>query len=115
MTDISIKQNDDCIIITVTNSKTQKIKVDRPVTVKQRAPRKIKQCVFSQTERVVLEVLEDSVSGLAPRRISNMTGYSVQTVYASINKLKAIGYRIHKAEGWGGKYRLINRGYKHGA
>ena len=112
MTDIKIDGN----VITITLDQATKPLVITPETKKTVATAKRKRNGISCADQV-LRILRDAdqmgMSRPTPKGLARKTGYSVQTVYASITELRNRGYDITKQGGRNGRY--IYWGFKHGA
>lgn len=112
MTDIKIVGN----VITITLDQATKPLVITPETKKTVAAAKRKRGDLSCADQV-LRILRDAdqmgMSRPTPKGLARKTGYSVQTIYASITELRNRGYDITKHSGRNGRY--IYWGFKHGA
>lgn len=116
MTDIKIVGN----VITITLDQATKPLVITPETKKTVAAAKGKRVYqrggvscADQVLRILRDADQMGMSRPTPKGLARKTGYSVQTVYASITELRNRGYDITKHSGRNGRY--IFWGYKHGA
>ena len=112
MTDIKINGN----VITITLDQSIKPVVIAPEAQKVVAKAKRKRGELSCADQV-LNILRDAdqmgMSRPTPKGLARKTGYSLQSVYASINALRNRGYDITKRGGRNGRY--VFWGSNHGA
>ena len=122
MTDIKIDGNVITIdnVVTITLDQATKPLVINPETNKTIASAKTKRVIkrngiscADQVLRILRDADQMGMSRPTPKGLARKTGYSVQTVYASITELRNRGYDITKQGGRNGRY--IYWGFKHGA
>lgn len=101
MTDIKIETRNGQTIITIPHGVTVK-SVNQLVAAAK--PRRKPTHDMTRVERLVVQQL--AVGGRSPKALSRSLGYTIGTIYASVNKLRRIGYDIRKVSGWNGRYVL---------
>lgn len=101
MTDIKIETRNGQTIITIPHGVTVK-SVNQLVAAAK--PRRKPIDDMTQCERQVLVQL--SVGRRSPKALARSLGYTIGTIYTSVNKLRGMGYDIRKLSGWNGRYVL---------
>ena len=101
MTDIKIETRNGQTIITIPHGVTVE-SVNQLVAAAK--PRRKPIHDMTRVDRLVVQQL--TVGGRSPRALSRSLGYTIGTIYASVNKLRGLGYDIRKLSGWNGRYVL---------
>lgn len=102
MTDIKIETRNGQTIITIPHGVTVESVNQLVAAAKPR--RKPNNHDMTRVERLVVQQL--TVGGRSPKALSRSLGYTIGTIYASVNKLRRLGYDIRKLSGWNGRYVL---------
>ena len=101
MTDIKIETRNGLTIITIPHGVTVE-SVNQLVAAAK--PRRKPIHAMTRVDRLVVQQL--TVGGRSPRSLARSLGYTIGTIYASVNKLRGMGYDIRKLSGWNGRYVL---------
>ena len=101
MTDIKIEPRNGQTIITIPHGVTVE-SVNQLVAAAK--PRRKPVPDMTRVDRLVVQQL--TVGGRTPRSLARNLGYTIGTIYASVNKLRGLGYNITKLRGWNGRYVL---------
>ena len=104
MTDIKIEARNGQTIITIPHGVTVESVNQLVAAAKPRRSRKPNNHDMTRVERLVVQQL--TVGGRSPKALSRSLGYTIGTIYASVNKLRRLGYDIRKLSGWNGRYVL---------
>jgi len=101
MTDIKIETRNGQTIITIPHGVTVKSVNQLAAAAK---PDRAWTYNMTQCERLVIQQL--SIGHRSPKALARSLGYTIGTIYASVNKLRGMGYDIRKLSGWNGRYVL---------
>ena len=102
MTDIKIETRNGQTIITIPHGVTVESVNQLVAAAKPR--RKPNNHDMTRVERLVVQQL--TVGSRSPKALSRSLGYTIGTIYSSVNKLRGLGYDIRKLSGWNGRYVL---------